>query len=160
MRKRTAPFVTPFAIMSAVLALGATNVAVNKVTHTSEGARVSRQGSSVVSNKLDDSNLSSSATTSVKSSADESLSSSDQIHSASDDNQTDTQGTDYGNNQVQSSAAKTNTNTDVGKRTDTKDKTTDGAAASSVTTQPAQTQNANQADDQTGNQTDNTTGGE
>ena len=35
--KRTAPFITPFAIFSAVLALGATNVAVNTVTHTSEG---------------------------------------------------------------------------------------------------------------------------
>lgn len=35
--KRTAPFITPFAIFSAVLALGATNVVVNTATHTVEG---------------------------------------------------------------------------------------------------------------------------
>ncbi len=32
------PLVTPFALVSLVLALGATNVVVNKATHTSEGA--------------------------------------------------------------------------------------------------------------------------
>ncbi len=47
MAKRTPPLLTPFAIMSIVLALGATNVAVNEVTHTSEGrARVSTVSSS------------------------------------------------------------------------------------------------------------------
>ena len=39
---RTPPLITPFAILSAVLALGATNVAVNTATHTSEGQVVSR----------------------------------------------------------------------------------------------------------------------
>ena len=34
------PLVTPFALVSLVLALGATNVVVNKATHTSEGAKV------------------------------------------------------------------------------------------------------------------------
>ena len=58
MAYRTAPFITPFAIMSAVLALGATNVAVNTVTHTSEGkvrssavSSVSQTSSSMVSEK-------------------------------------------------------------------------------------------------------------
>ena len=37
MAYRTPPFITPFAILSAVLALGATNVAVNTATGTSEG---------------------------------------------------------------------------------------------------------------------------
>ena len=42
MAKRTPPLLTPFAIMSIVLALGATNVAVNEVTHTSEGRAFQR----------------------------------------------------------------------------------------------------------------------
>ena len=37
---KTPPFVTPFALVSLVLALGATNVVVNKTTHTNEGAKV------------------------------------------------------------------------------------------------------------------------
>ena len=37
MAYRTPPFITPFAILSGVLALGATNVAVNTATGTSEG---------------------------------------------------------------------------------------------------------------------------
>lgn len=40
MAYRTPPFLTPFAIVSIVLALGATNVVVNKATNTSEGAAV------------------------------------------------------------------------------------------------------------------------
>ena len=39
------PLVTPFALVSLVLALGATNVVVNKTTHTNEGAKVSRVSS-------------------------------------------------------------------------------------------------------------------
>ena len=42
MAYRTQPLLTPFAILSIVLALGATNVAVNKVTHTSEGKAVEK----------------------------------------------------------------------------------------------------------------------
>ena len=37
---KTPPFVTPFALVSLVLALGATNVVVNKTTNTSEGAKI------------------------------------------------------------------------------------------------------------------------
>ena len=37
------PLVTPFALVSLVLALGATNVVVNKATHTSEGAPLCRR---------------------------------------------------------------------------------------------------------------------
>ena len=39
------PLVTPFALVSLVLALGATNVVVNKTTHTNEGAKVTRVSS-------------------------------------------------------------------------------------------------------------------
>lgn len=39
MNYRTPPFITPFAIVSIVLALGATNVVVNKTTHTNNGAK-------------------------------------------------------------------------------------------------------------------------
>ncbi len=38
---KTPPFVTPFALVSLVLALGATNVVVNKTTNTSEGLKSS-----------------------------------------------------------------------------------------------------------------------
>ena len=38
---KTPPFVTPFALVSLVLALGATNVVVNKTTNTNEGAKMS-----------------------------------------------------------------------------------------------------------------------
>ncbi|XIF19557.1 MAG: hypothetical protein AJITA_00214 [Acetilactobacillus jinshanensis] len=37
---RTPPFVTPFAILSLIIILGASNVFENKVTHTNEGAPV------------------------------------------------------------------------------------------------------------------------
>ncbi|WP_054700741.1 hypothetical protein [Secundilactobacillus odoratitofui] len=37
MAYRTPPFITPFAIVSIALALGATNVVVNSVSHSSEG---------------------------------------------------------------------------------------------------------------------------
>ena len=47
MAYRVPPLLTPFAILSAVLALGATNVAVNKVTHTSEGRQITQVSSSV-----------------------------------------------------------------------------------------------------------------
>ncbi len=40
MAYRTPPFISPFAIVSIVLALGATNVVVNKTTHTVNGAIV------------------------------------------------------------------------------------------------------------------------
>ncbi|MDU3492575.1 MAG: hypothetical protein E7F56_08085, partial [Limosilactobacillus fermentum] len=36
----TPPFITPFALVSVVLALGATNVVVNKTTNTNNGAAV------------------------------------------------------------------------------------------------------------------------
>lgn len=49
MAYRTPPLLTPFAILSIVLALGATNVAVNKVTHTTEGKAVEKVSSSSVS---------------------------------------------------------------------------------------------------------------
>ncbi|MDT6965809.1 hypothetical protein [Lactiplantibacillus pentosus] len=41
MAYRTPPFISPFAIVSIVLALGATNVVVNKTTHTVNGAKAS-----------------------------------------------------------------------------------------------------------------------
>ena len=55
MASKTPPFVTPFALVSIVLALGATNVVVNKTTHTNEGARVStvsRRDSSTTSSEV------------------------------------------------------------------------------------------------------------
>ena len=51
MANKIPPFVTPFALFSIVLALGATNVVVNHATHTSEGARVSSTSS--VSRRMD-----------------------------------------------------------------------------------------------------------
>ena len=38
--KRVPPLLTPFAILTICLALGATNVVTNTVTHTQEGAKV------------------------------------------------------------------------------------------------------------------------
>ena len=53
MAYRTPPFITPFAILSAVLALGATNVAVNTATGTSEGKpKVERVSTSTVSSSF------------------------------------------------------------------------------------------------------------
>lgn len=46
MAYRPAPFITPFAVLSAVLALGATNVVVNRATGTVEGKPRQEQVSS------------------------------------------------------------------------------------------------------------------
>ncbi|WP_279403589.1 hypothetical protein [Secundilactobacillus kimchicus] len=48
MAYRTPPFITPFAIVSVALALGATNVVVNTATHSNEGAPKTAVSSSLV----------------------------------------------------------------------------------------------------------------
>lgn len=52
MNKKIPPFISPAAVVSIVLALSATNLVVNKVTNTSEGApNVSSNSSSLVVNR-------------------------------------------------------------------------------------------------------------
>lgn len=55
MNKKIPPFISPAAVVSIVLALSATNLVVNKVTNTSEGApNVSSSSSGLVINHNDD----------------------------------------------------------------------------------------------------------
>ena len=67
MAYRTPPFITPFAIVSIVLALGATNVVVNKATNTSEGAMVTKTSSSTTATSASDESKASSDTASSES---------------------------------------------------------------------------------------------
>ena len=89
------PLVTPFALVSLVLALGATNVVVNKATHTSEGAKVTSVSTSRQFQQSGDveSNQSSRNSQSDRDDNDESASNSSTTRTSNSNNTTDDTGT-------------------------------------------------------------------
>ncbi len=89
MAYRTPPFITPFAIVSIALALGATNVVVNSVSHAKEGKPVSSQ---VVSNNsvIDSTKQSSDSDSKSSDKKDSSSDSSKKASSSSKDSENDT----------------------------------------------------------------------
>lgn len=89
MGNRIPPIVTPIALLSVVLALGATNVAVNTATHTNEGqppvvsvSQVNSQTDSVQSDSQSSTSQTSSSASSQTTKTDSSKTSAEQASSA------------------------------------------------------------------------------